>query len=100
MDIKEEYDLLKKQLCTVLGEGAVEVAEDQIDGAVKRNHLNCSASILHDFLRLVELKTLLASVSLKEEVLSYIKFQSQCGDQRAYELKRMLETNSEEEEWK
>ena len=62
MDIKEEYDLLKKQLCTVLGEGAVEVAENQIDGAVKRNHLNCSASILHDFMRLAEIEISLRQI--------------------------------------
>jgi hypothetical protein len=100
MDTKEEYNLLKKQLCTVIGEGAVESAETQFNHAVNETHLGYSASLLHDFLRLIELKALLANISVKEEVLSYIKFQSQCGDQRAYELKRMLEINSEEEEWK
>ena len=90
MDTREEYNLLKKQLCTVIGEGAVESAETQFNHVVNETHLGCSASLLHDFLRLIELKALLANISVKEEVLHYIRFQARGGDQRAYELERMI----------
>ena len=90
MDTKEEYNLLKKQLCTVIGEGAVESAETQFNHVVNETHLGYSASLLHDFLRLIELKALLANISVKEEVLHYIRFQARGGDQRAYELERMI----------